>query len=181
MLGRMAEFWVYGTGPAALVLLLLAPVLLVERPTPVVLTYLALPLYMLHQVEEWDAGLKHRVNGILGPEHMGLSITRVAIMNVGLAWAPLAGALWLVTRVDVSWAVIVAWLVLLNAALHIGQAALQRRYNPGLGTAILLFVPLGGAILAWVPAPREMQVQAIVLTVLMHLLMLAIGRSALRK
>jgi hypothetical protein len=35
------------------------------------------------------------------------------------------------------------YLSLVNAALHIASAIRQRRYNPGLWTAIFLFVPLG--------------------------------------
>jgi hypothetical protein len=35
------------------------------------------------------------------------------------------------------------YLLLVNAVAHIGQALALRRYNPGLVTAVLLFVPLG--------------------------------------
>lgn len=181
MLGRMAEFWVYGTGPAALLLLLLAPVLLVGRPLPLALTYLALPVYMFHQVEEWDAGLQRRTMGVMGPDQAGLAITRVAIMNVGLVWLPLLAALWLVIQVGPQWSVLAAWMVLVNAALHLGQAAVQWRYNPGLGTAVILFLPLAAAVFYYVPASQTVHTQAFVVVVLLHLLMLAIGRSALRR
>jgi hypothetical protein len=36
-----------------------------------------------------------------------------------------------------------AGLVLLNALVHLVPSLIQRRYSPGLGTALLLYVPLG--------------------------------------
>ncbi len=45
--------------------------------------------------------------------------------------------------VDVGFGLIVAYTPLLNAVVHMVAAAALRRYNPGLWTALLLFVPLG--------------------------------------
>ena len=45
--------------------------------------------------------------------------------------------------VDLGYGLIAAYLLLLNAAIHIAQAIAARTNNPGLVTAILLFLPAG--------------------------------------
>ncbi len=46
-------------------------------------------------------------------------------------------------RSALGWGVFAGYFLLVNAALHIVQAIHLRAYNPGLGTAIALFLPLG--------------------------------------
>jgi hypothetical protein len=43
--------------------------------------------------------------------------------------------------------VVVAALVVLNAALHVGGTVITGRYSPGAFTAVLVWVPLGWALL----------------------------------
>lgn len=54
-------------------------------------------------------------------------------------------SLWLTRSLSPGFGLIAADLVLVNAAVHIIHAGLYRRYNPGLATAVLVFLPLGGA------------------------------------
>lgn len=168
-LGRTAEFWVYGTLPAALLLLLIAPTLLSGRPTATVLTYLALPAYMLHQVEEHDADrFRTFVNHWLGPVYQGLSVVHVAVINLGLVWLPLALCLFATYAIDPGWAAFAAWIMLVNALVHILQGVVFGGYNPGLVTAGVLFLPLGTAIwLAADPSPLQNAV-ALTLTIGLH-------------
>jgi Na+-translocating ferredoxin:NAD+ oxidoreductase RnfE subunit len=44
---------------------------------------------------------------------------------------------------NIGWGLSVVYLVLVNAVAHIVAAVLWREYNPGLWTALALFVPLG--------------------------------------
>jgi hypothetical protein len=149
MPGRIAQFWVYGTGPAALLLLLLAPSLLPGQGWAVAVTYLALPAYMLHQVEEHDDDRFRRyVAALLGPGRAGLSPAQVAVINLGLVWLPLGLAVNGAALGAPAWAALAGWLLLVNAVVHVLPALALRRSNPGLVTAVVLFLPLGAACLA---------------------------------
>ncbi len=54
MLARLYDNWVYGGFLAALMLLALTPLLASGWPLPLLLIWLQLPIYMLHQYEEHD-------------------------------------------------------------------------------------------------------------------------------
>lgn len=51
--------------------------------------------------------------------------------------------LWLMRWLSAGWGLIGVCLPLVNAVLHIVQALALRRSNPGVWTAVLLFLPLG--------------------------------------
>ena len=50
----------------------------------------------------------------------------------------------LAAMVNIGFGLVAIYLVLLNGTIHVVQAGISRGYNPGLGTAITLFLPLGG-------------------------------------
>lgn len=176
-LWRTAEFWVYGTLPAALLLLLVAPVVLHGRPAAVILTYLALPAYMLHQVEEHDADrFRTFVNHWLGPAHAGLSVLQIAVVNLGFVWLPLGLCLIAVQAIDHGWAAFAAWMMLVNGALHILQGVILGGYNPGLGTAGLLFLPLGTALLVVGRPDGHQHAVSLAMTVAIHAGIVAVAR-----
>ncbi len=56
---------------------------------------------------------------------------------------------------DLGFALIAVYLALVNAAMHIAHAIVFRMYNAGLGSAILLFLPLGAYSLWQVQASGE--------------------------
>jgi Protein of unknown function with HXXEE motif len=143
---RLAENWVYGGTLAAPILLVLLPFLEVSAAGRAVV--LALVAYMLHQYEEHDDDRFRRfVNTHLGPARRGLTTVDVLIINVIGVWAVLLATLWLTEAAAPGWAAIAAWLLLVNALAHIGQGLAFRRYNPGLATAVVLFVPLSVILL----------------------------------
>jgi hypothetical protein len=104
-----------------------------------------LVLYMVHQVEEhlWPGGFRQFTNARIfksGDDDWPVSIGGVALINVGFVWLPLALAA--LFPGPLRW-VGLAWigLTLVNAVSHIAVSLRFRAYNPGLVTAIVLFLP----------------------------------------
>jgi len=130
------------------VLLLLTPVLVHEVRPVIVLAYLQLPLYLLHQYEEHaDGAFQRYVTRALGGGREVLDARAVLWINVGLVWG--LDLLWLLLAVFVhpGWGMVAAAMAVVNGAAHVVDAVRFRRVNPGLWTAALLFLPLGGAAL----------------------------------
>lgn len=144
MLTRLCDNWVYGGFLAALMLLLLTPVLASGWSLALLLIWLQLPVYMLHQYEEHDGDRFRRfVNATIGGGKEVLSRLDVFVINIGGVWGVDAAAFLLAARVDLGLGLIAVYLSLVNAFGHCAQALALRRYNPGLATAIGLFIPLG--------------------------------------
>jgi hypothetical protein len=144
-LGRLTSHWVYGGTLAGILLLLLAPVVLVGFPLPFVLVVLQLPVYMLHQYEEHDADrFRAFVNRAFGGGRDVLPTGAVFVINIIGVWVLFVIAIWLSALASVGFGLIAVYGVLVNALVHVGAALVTRRYNPGLATALLLFLPVGG-------------------------------------
>ena len=106
---------------------------------------LALPILFSHQSEEWvrPGGFLPFCNErLLGSEQATWPLTeRLGFhVNVTLGWgsAIVATALW---RRSAAPAAFVLWLEAGNALMHGAMAARERRYNPGLVTALALMGP----------------------------------------
>jgi hypothetical protein len=132
------------------ILLLLAPAVWWLGGAVAFWIYLQLPLYMLHQVEE-HAGDRFRefVNQVVGHGVEVLSRPATFVINSVGVWGVdvagiYAGLLW-----GPGWTLVVFYLPLVNALGHAVQAVVLRRYNRGLITALVLFLPLAGTGL-WV-------------------------------
>jgi len=142
--GRLIAGWVYGGFLAGLLLLLLAPVLVHSWPGPLVATFLCLPVYMIHQYEEHDNDRFRRfVNQQMGRGKDVLSPLAVFVINVPGVWGVIGISLVLAATLSVGFGLIALYLVVLNGVIHAVYAVIKRGYNPGLGTAIALFLPLG--------------------------------------
>ena len=145
MLHRLVANWVYGGFLAGLLLLLLAPVFVHGWPSALAAAYYCLPAYMLHQYEEHDDDrFRAFMNRILAGGHEVLSLMAVFVINVPGVWGVMVLSLWLSTRVDPGLTLIAVYLPLLNAGIHIAHAAITRTYNPGLVSAVVLFLPVCG-------------------------------------
>ena len=143
MFGRLIANWVYGGFLAGLLLLLLAPVLVRSWSAPLVATFLCLPVYMLHQYEEHDNDrFRLFVNRQIGRGEV-LTPLAVFVINVPGVWGIVAISVALAATVRVGFGLMAAYLVVVNSVIHVIHAAIKRGYNPGLGTAIVLFLPLG--------------------------------------
>jgi hypothetical protein len=143
MFGRLIAYWVYGGFLAGLLLLLLGPVLVRSWSAPLVATFLCLPVYMLHQYEEHDNDRFRRfVNQQIGKEN-ALTLLAVFVINVPAVWGVVGISLALAAMIRPGFGLVAIYLIAVNGAIHVVYAAITRGYNPGLGTAIGLFLPLG--------------------------------------
>lgn len=148
MFARLRDNWVYGGFLAAFILLALTPVLAGDWSLPLLLIWLQLPVYMLHQYEEHDDDrFRKFVNATIGGGKELLSRLDVFVINIVGVWGVDTVAIWLAARVHLGLGLIAVYLSLVNALAHCAQAVAMRRYNPGLVTAIVLFIPLGIATL----------------------------------
>ena len=142
MLDRLSKNWVYGSFPAGIMLLILLPIFASGWPLVLTVAFLQLPVYMLHQFEEHDDDRFRRYfNAILGDGYEVLSPTAVWIVNVLGVWGVYVVSLFLAWAVDPGFGLIGIYLPLVNAIMHIRQAVRSRSYNPGLVTAVVLFLP----------------------------------------
>ncbi|MFN4204665.1 MAG: HXXEE domain-containing protein, partial [Tabrizicola sp.] len=99
-----------------------------------------------------------------------LTVPAVFWINIVGVWAVIAAALWLSLRVHPGWGLVAAYLLLVNALAHGGQALVLRSPNPGLWTGLALFLPLG-AVLWWHLWPQASPLQhllSIALVALIH-------------
>ena len=143
MFGRLRDNWVYGGVLAGVILLALTPVLARDWPFSILLNWLQLPVYQLHQYEEHDADhFRAFVNATIGAGQEVLTREGVFTINILGVWgvdalafaqAPVAPGLGLIA----------VYLSLVNGLAHFGPALATRTYNPGLVTSVLLFLPLG--------------------------------------
>lgn len=143
MIERLAANWVYGGALASLILFGLLPALAGSWPAALIAVYVQLPVYMLHQLEEHDRDrFRTFFNRLMKRE--ALSRTAVFVINVPGVWGVNLAAFYLARGVDLGLGLIAPYLQLVNALAHIGPAIRTRSYNPGLATAVALFLPSAG-------------------------------------
>ncbi|HEY8577789.1 MAG TPA: HXXEE domain-containing protein [Devosia sp.] len=185
MLRRLIANWVYGGFLAALLLLVLTPVLAQGWPLALTLVFLVIPTYMLHQYEEHDDDRFHRaVNQLMGQGRDVLPSRAIFLINVPLVWSVNAWV-FAAARSDLGWGLIGLYTLLANALVHIVPAVATRRYNPGLITAVILFLPLGlwgsQAVLAATPVTLLQQIVAIAVAVGVHVGIVLYVQSNVRR
>jgi Protein of unknown function with HXXEE motif len=136
--------WMYAGLIAGLFLLAIMPVVAGAWTLPLALVFLQLPLYMLHQLEE-HAGDRFRtyVNTRVAGVPDALTTEAVVVINVPLVWGVDLAVLYLARFVATGLGLIAIYLSVVNAVAHILMAIRFRGYNPGLATAIVLFLPVG--------------------------------------
>ncbi len=148
MLQRIINNWVYGGFLASFLLLGLTPAFYRLWDLALILVFLQLPAYMLHQMEEHDDDrFRHFVNRILGGGREILSKNAVFVINVPGVWGVNLFSILLAYGVDIGFGLIGIYLSLVNAFVHLAQAIHLRCYNPGLISAVILFFPVGGIAL----------------------------------
>ena len=101
--------------------------------------------YLLHIAEEYWGGFALRAT-----ELTGLAVPETAFLAANsLFWVLMSSAVVLVLRrpSHAPLVVALATIVTINAMLHIGGSLLSASYSPGLATGVLLWLPLGVAVL----------------------------------
>ena len=144
----VSRHWVVAALLGGALLLALTPAVVRGWPAWLVLTWLQLPAYMLHQVEE-HAGDRFRlfVNAHVGGGREALTHAAVAVINLPGVWGIDALALSMAVFLRPGFGLIAVYLALVNAVVHVAAALVQRRYNPGLVTAVGVFLPLSAVSL----------------------------------
>ena len=108
------------------------------------MAWLAGPALLYHQTEEWvwPGGFLPWFNRTVMGGTDEFPITRRAglVINVGLGWG-LALASALARKRAPALTTLNLGLMAGNSAVHLGAALVQRRYNPGLVTATIVFPP----------------------------------------
>ncbi|HME50706.1 MAG TPA: HXXEE domain-containing protein [Candidatus Lokiarchaeia archaeon] len=113
-----------------------------------------LPLYMLHQFEEYVYPGKFRetMNAILThgkSEDVPLTENHAFVINVAFVWGAtivfnLLGAF------SLAFPLVMITMTTVNGFTHIGAAVARRKYNPGLVFSIVLNIPYGFVMIAWI-------------------------------
>ena len=161
-LARLTGNWVYGGSLVGLLLLLFTPALSRGWSPTLLLVFLTLPAYMLHQYEEHDADrFRLFVNEKVGRGRELLTPLDVFVINVGFVWLGLSLAILVAFRFGTGWGVVAGWFLVINAIVHLADALALRRYNPGLWSGLVLFLPLGLATLFAAGAHASLAQQAI--------------------
>ncbi|MEM6634567.1 MAG: HXXEE domain-containing protein [Pseudomonadota bacterium] len=165
MLDRLFSNWAYATPPIAVLLIGLYPFIGSAIAFPL---FLSLPAYMVHQFEEHDDNrFALFLNAMMGADKKGLTAGNVWVINVIFVWFLLLGVFYLAS-LNLAWAVMAAYLLAINGALHVVWALMFRKYNPGLVTSILLFFPISVWIFSAIPAPVLIHVVSAILMVVLH-------------
>ncbi len=153
MMRALRDHWLIGALTGAPLLLALAPVQQAVMPPWLLWVFLAQPLYMMHQLEEHVGDRFRRfVNERLAGGKEALTPAAVAVINIGSVWLVNAAALLLAAAHHPGWGLLAAYLMVVNAGTHLAAAVRLKAYNPGLVSAVLLFLPAGLTTLILVSA-----------------------------
>ena len=111
------------------------------------LYWLSLPLYMIHQFEEYvyPGGFKEELNKIFdrGEEHREILTDKIGlVVNIGFIWI-LTPVLIILDTFSIIFPIILMTLVAFNGFVHVIASIRFRRYNPGLIVSLLANIPLG--------------------------------------
>lgn len=147
-----------------------------------------LAAYLVHQGEEhWVDLLGHHyafyaeanaiLNDVLEPAlktSKPLTPASIFVVNTSLVW--LVGLIAVASRRGRAFPLLALnGITLVNGVAHVAAALLLRSYNPGLGTAVALFLPMGAlvyrVVLARGPHLKAVVVASVIWAVLAHLLL----------
>ncbi|RCS50510.1 HXXEE domain-containing protein [Bremerella cremea] len=130
---------------ASFFLFAITPVIGISAGILLALIYVQLPAYMLHQWEE-HRGDRFRlyINKTIGHGQEALTPAATFWINSLGVWVVDLIAIYLAWAFSPAAGLAAGYLALVNALPHIGMSIKRREYNPGVITAVLLFLPLGG-------------------------------------
>lgn len=130
--------------PVAAFLLALIPVIRRRLGPGLLLVYLQLPVYMLHQFEEHANGaFKAYAHRTVLRGRAPVPDRTIFVINMGGVWVMDLALLYLARFRSLRYGLIACYLALVNGFTHIAMALKRREYNPGLATSLALFFPVG--------------------------------------
>ncbi len=136
--------WPFAGTVVAAFLLALLPLVLGTWPPARVAVYVLLLAYLVHQAEEhYGDRFRRFVNATVAGGADALSPRATMWINVGAVWVMYVATLVLAALADAGFGLVAVYTTLVNAVIHVAGAAASRRYNPGLWSALGLFLPLG--------------------------------------
>ena len=138
--------WFYAGLLTALFLLAVTPVLWHLWPLPLLVVFLQLPVYMIHQVEEHHHDRFRRyINQHVAKGRDALSPDAVLVINLGGVWLLDLCALYLAYFVRPGLGLVAMYMAIVNGFVHMISTVVERQYNPGVITAVFLLLPAGFA------------------------------------
>ena len=178
------ENWSRAGLPAGMLLMAISPLLFRGLTLPLFLVFLQLPIYMLHQYEEHARGaFRAFINHEIGGDRDVLTNAAIFWINVPGLWIVDLAVLYLAVYVSPALGLIAVYLTALNGLLHLGMAIAMRRYNPGLWTSAVLFLPMSVyalSVFSRLPsATLGAHALGLVVALLVHALIIVFIRSRL--
>jgi hypothetical protein len=167
----------------AVMLLMISPAVDTSMGRAVLLIYMWLPLYMVHQYEEYVLGdFLAWIRRAIPRNAAFLTDRKVLMINLGFVWMLYVLSFYAARAGNAAVALYAPYLAGVNGVIHVGWWARFRQYNPGLVTAVILFLP--GAlytIVAFSGATRADHLAALGGAVLAHAVLVLLGRGLILK
>lgn len=146
----IVENWSRMALPFAVLALCSLPLFSGAGSRPLILLYTLLPAYMIHQYEEHAHGrFVEFFNSTIGKGHEVLTKVSAFWINILEVWVLFLVSFYLAKYLALGFALIPVYTTVFNALTHVIASAALRRYNPGLYTSVLLFVPWGIFLLVY--------------------------------
>lgn len=167
----------------AAMLLLIAPAIDRTMGRAVLLIYTWLPLYMVHQYEEYPLGhFLAWIRRAMPRDAAFLTERKVALINLGIVWLLYVLAFYAAWAGNAAVALYAPYLAGVNGIVHVIWWVRFRGYNPGLVTGVLLFLPCAFyTIVAFPGATRVDHLTALGGAVLAHAVLILLGRGLILK
>ncbi len=145
--------WQYGTPFLAVYTTFFLLLFVYPEGTPLFLIWACLPVYFVHQCEEylWPGGfmaaLSQKVARVSGsdPDVPVLSQREAYWINVGFIWVLFPASAVAAMTISPAWGLWVPCFTVLNGLSHMIAAVQDRHYNPGLVASLFLNIPVGTA------------------------------------
>jgi hypothetical protein len=142
--------WARMSLPFAVLALCSLPIFLTANNLWLILLYTLLPVYMIHQYEEHAHGrFVDFFNSTIGKEYDVLTKASAFWINILEVWVLFIVSFYLAKYVATGIALVPVYATVFNGFTHAIASIVLRRYNPGLYTALLLFLPWGIFLLVY--------------------------------
>jgi hypothetical protein len=138
----IVENWSRMSLPFAVLMLCSLPIFLTAGNVSLILLYTLLPVYMIHQYEEHAHGrFVEFFNTTMGRGYGVLTRASAFWINILEVWLAFLVSFYLAKYVALGIAFVPIYLTIINGFTHVVASIVLRRYNPGLYTSLLLFLP----------------------------------------